>query len=232
VAILVAWSGNSNDIRGTKSSKTVSSFSFMAWVEVELTHRADDDSSGDKEQNGPQLVYQVTNAMPLRIDTGSVSSAPLLLSSLRLVPSRSNPESVAMLAISATTSQLLIVTNAHNPTGKAAGGRVLQIEALHPYWRFISLTGDKVILPSFRGGTSGGLVDCAHLVQCSTNAMKIIFTTKGGMTVAFHLGSSSDSNSILATKLWSSEEALSSISSAVFFMKPMPLINPMMGMLQ
>ena len=89
---------------------------------------------------------------------------------------------------------------------------------------------DAIIIPLSRGGITGGLVEYAHLVECSSNAMTVVFTARGGMTTAFRLEASlnSDSNadaaaaddasssSTLLSKLWSSEEALGSISSAVF----------------
>lgn len=81
----------------------------------------------------------------------------------------------------------------------------------------VVLDGDSVIVPSSRGGvTSIGPNDRAHLLECSQHSMIVAFTTTVGMTTAFRFEVSSESERLMATKLWTSEEALGSISSAVF----------------
>ncbi|KAL7531389.1 hypothetical protein ACHAXR_004009 [Thalassiosira sp. AJA248-18] len=85
-------------------------------------------------------------------------------------------------------------------------------------WSSQSLDGDAIIVPSSRGGggaTSSGLVKYAHLVECSNDGMTVVFTAVGGMTTAFRY-ESTDSNSLVNKQLWSTEEALGSVSSAIF----------------
>ena len=67
-----------------------------------------------------------------------------------------------------------------------------------------------------------GLVRRAHLVDCSADGMTVAFTALGGATSAFRFepspsgGEGDPSVAYRATRLWSSEEALASVSSAVF----------------
>ena len=78
---------------------------------------------------------------------------------------------------------------------------------------------DDVIVPSSRGGSEKipGLVRNGHLVECSKQSMTVVFTALGGMTVAYQFKPSASSTSKSNMKqLWSSEEALGSISSAIF----------------
>ena len=77
-----------------------------------------------------------------------------------------------------------------------------------------SIEGDRVLIPPSRGGTTGGLVQNAHLVECKADSMTAVFAARGGMTVALRL--TTKGSSLSATQLWSTEEALGSISSAVF----------------
>lgn len=66
-----------------------------------------------------------------------------------------------------------------------------------------------------------GLVRRAHLVDCSADGMTVAFTAVGGTTTAFRFepsssGDDGDPVAYRATRLWSSEEALASVSSVVF----------------
>jgi hypothetical protein len=68
-----------------------------------------------------------------------------------------------------------------------------------------------------------GLVRRGHLLECSAKGMIVAFTSIGGTTSAFRYEPSStggndddDTVAYRATSLWSSEEALASISSALF----------------
>ena len=82
-------------------------------------------------------------------------------------------------------------------------------------WSPRSIEGDTVIVPSARGGgLSPGLVKYAHLTECSDAGMTVVFTTVGGMTAAYRFDSAADL--ITITQLWSAEEALGSVSSAIF----------------
>lgn len=72
-----------------------------------------------------------------------------------------------------------------------------------------------------------GIVRRAYLIDCTNIGMTVVYTTVGGMTSAFRVdkvsnnsndnSSSNDDDSYYSvTKLWTSEEALASISSAIF----------------
>jgi hypothetical protein len=88
-----------------------------------------------------------------------------------------------------------------------------------------STSGDSVVViapdpvdPS-SPAAAVGVIRRAHLLDCSANGMIVAFTAIGGTTSAFRFEpSSTDDDSIAyrATGLWSSEEALASISSVVF----------------
>ena len=66
--------------------------------------------------------------------------------------------------------------------------------------------------------SSVGVVRRAHLIDCTSNGMTVVYTTIGGMTSAFRFDKvlNNDGTSYSVTKLWTSEEALASISSAIF----------------
>ncbi|KAL7440344.1 hypothetical protein ACHAXM_007215 [Skeletonema potamos] len=82
-------------------------------------------------------------------------------------------------------------------------------------WSSKTFDGDSTIVPSVRGGASSiGRNDRAHLLECSEQSMTVAFTTTGGMTSTFRFETSS--SVMKSTKLWTSEEALASVSSAVF----------------
>jgi len=90
------------------------------------------------------------------------------------------------------------------------GKELLQADH-RPTWK--SQDTDNVIVPSSRGGGGGSnnpTRPTAHLLSCSNESMTVVFTTLGGMTSAFQFDSSG------MKQLWSSEEALGSISSAIF----------------
>eukprot|EP00571_Detonula_confervacea_P002477 CAMPEP_0172317202 /NCGR_PEP_ID=MMETSP1058-20130122/30890_1 /TAXON_ID=83371 /ORGANISM="Detonula confervacea, Strain CCMP 353" /LENGTH=1246 /DNA_ID=CAMNT_0013031711 /DNA_START=73 /DNA_END=3810 /DNA_ORIENTATION=+ len=122
IAIWVGWS--SKDEMG----RAVSSFSNMALVEVALTPKPTD--------RGEVMVYQIVRAVPLTMDASTSSvGAPMVLSSMRMVPHADS--TVSMLAIAATNSQLL-VTTIDVSTCKSIFGTAVEIDVLHPYWRSIA----------------------------------------------------------------------------------------------
>ncbi|KAL7471091.1 hypothetical protein ACHAXS_011390 [Conticribra weissflogii] len=366
IAILVGWSGvhhNIPSVKGQKVSKTIGSFSNMAWIHVQLTPPSYENGKGNDDKDGCNDDYLVINASPLKITdstSSSVMSIPLLLSSLRIVPSTTSSSNLALLAISSSTSEVAMITHVDITSGKGMGGKLWEMDGLHPYWRFISsihiidhatsteasasasstnhiikiagiddryptprrieslfllsdraiinfgeipldsteskenkkifhrvygsskgdeevlhdalatcpsnglvvtasveedltdqtkketiasifringetnvattplsgkkvtwsshtVEGDVTVIPSSRGGTAGGLVEFAHLVECDKKGMTVVFVSCGGMTVGLRLDGSSDGDSaVLTTKLWTSEEALGSVSSAIF----------------
>ena len=81
-----------------------------------------------------------------------------------------------------------------------------------------------VIVPSSHGigGEKGhppaSPVRGAHLLECSKDRMTVAFTALGGLTAAvrFEVLGDDDSQVSSAKQLWSAEEALGSISSAIF----------------
>lgn len=78
-------------------------------------------------------------------------------------------------------------------------------------WSPQTMDADGVLVPSSRGGgTTPGLVKYAYLAECSNDGMTVVFTTVGGMTTAYRFAKSN------MEQLWSAEEALGSISSAIF----------------
>ena len=74
-----------------------------------------------------------------------------------------------------------------------------------------SIEGDAALISP---GSSGVFVENAHLVACEPESLTAAFTAKGGMTITVRLEKSGPS--LVAKHLWSTEEALASISSAVF----------------
>ncbi|KAL7444935.1 hypothetical protein ACHAXH_008253 [Discostella pseudostelligera] len=79
--------------------------------------------------------------------------------------------------------------------------------------------GKVVIVPKSGGGkvhSPEGLVRGAHLVECSKNGMTVVFTALGGLTTAVHYEMDDDMKESSAMQLWSSEEGLGSITSAIF----------------
>ena len=77
------------------------------------------------------------------------------------------------------------------------------------------IKGDNMLSPSSGGKIAGSFVNMAYLVECKADFMMVAFTTKGGTTIALRLDKH-DSTAYTAKQLWSTEEALGSISSAVF----------------
>ena len=160
--VLVAWSSNQEVAapKSTKVTKSVSSFSSMAWVDVNLkqvvqTSEPPDVESAPKSEDyddwSTTLIksisysYEVGKAVPLNIDGGNIGSVtnPLLLSSLRKVDvavenSGNNNISLSLLAIASTTSQLYLLNNVSTASSGNGGiGHSYEIDMLHPYWRFI-----------------------------------------------------------------------------------------------
>jgi hypothetical protein len=84
----------------------------------------------------------------------------------------------------------------------------------HRTWSVSSIEGDNVLIPPSREGTTVGLVENVHLMKCQADFMTVAFTTRGGLTIAVRF----DKNGpvVTANQLWSTEEALASISSAIF----------------
>ncbi len=70
-----------------------------------------------------------------------------------------------------------------------------------------------------------GRDDRAHLLECSAQTIIVAFTTIGGMTSAIQFDASS-SDTIKSTTLWTAEEALGSISSAVFLDETHAMVAP------
>ena len=74
-----------------------------------------------------------------------------------------------------------------------------------------SIEGDTALISP---GSSGIFVENAHLIACKPDSISAAFTARGGMTIAVRLDK--NGSSLVAKHLWSTEEALASISSAVF----------------
>lgn len=74
-----------------------------------------------------------------------------------------------------------------------------------------NIEGDTTLIPTYRGS---GTVNNAHLVDCSVDSMTAVFSAKGGMTVVVTLYK--NGSSLVAKRLWSTEEALGSVTSALF----------------
>jgi len=145
IAILVGWSGVQNDVpsvKGEKISKTIGSYSNMAWIHVQLTPSSNEiGNNGNNDIDVSYGNYQVINASPLKITdstSSSVTSTPLILSSLRIVPSITSFSNLALLAIAPSTYEVAMITHIDITSGKGMGGKLWQMDGLHPYWRFIS----------------------------------------------------------------------------------------------
>ena len=137
VGIWVAWTtGDGDKKKGSSSSSSgesriVSTFASMAFVEVALTPKPTSD--GKKEV----LVYKIVRTTPLTGSADDVAlSTPIFLSSLRTAHHR-NEKMISLLAISSTSSQL-VLTTVDLSTAKSKHGQIVEIDILHPYWRYIS----------------------------------------------------------------------------------------------
>ena len=336
-SVLVSWSSTSKDItapQGTKVSKSISTFSSMAVIDIVLREvvqtteppEASAPKSEDYDDWSTTLIkslsysFEVVGGTPLNVE--GAGSTPLQLSSLRKVTGSSGYFS--LLAIAATTTQILLVNNI---SASGAGNSVAysyEIDMLHPYWRMIetisvpqidfesnratlliagvddrypsprrieslfalslnkneeeeafhringSKKGDEEVMhdvvtycPSFKtnglvvttmsGGGDGinvtpytvndertawastpfhddssflssvlseeysiGLDDRAHLLECSEGSVVVALTTMGGMSTVFRFETSSESSVIESARLWSSEEAMGSVTSTIF----------------
>eukprot|EP00986_Skeletonema_menzelii_P009847 scaffold4589_cov79-Skeletonema_menzelii.AAC.21 len=156
LAVLVAWSSLNEEIAAPKNTqviKSVSSFSSMAWIDVKLKEviqtseppEASAPKSEDYDDWSTTLIksvsysYEVGKGSPFIVD--GVGSTPLLLSSLRKVvggEKNDNKNSLSVMAIAATSSQLLLVTNINTFIGNSGGsGRSYEIDTLHPHLRLI-----------------------------------------------------------------------------------------------
>mmetsp|Transcript_14717 Transcript_14717/g.31660 ORF Transcript_14717/g.31660 Transcript_14717/m.31660 type:complete len:1277 (-) Transcript_14717:127-3957(-) len=146
------WVGWSTDNEG----KATGSFSSMAFVEVALTPKPASDGR-------IVMVYQIVRALPLNmLDVSAVASTPVLLSSLRMV--HSNDQTVSMLAISSSSTQVVSVA-IDISTAKAKYGQVVEIDVLHPYWRSISsihVDNTKAVVDT---DTSAGKETSYHVVR-------------------------------------------------------------------
>lgn len=79
--------------------------------------------------------------------------------------------------------------------------------------------GKVVIVPKSGGGKvhiPEGLGRGAHLVECSKNGVTVVFTSLGGLTTAVRYEVGDDMKVSSAMHLWSTEEGLGSITSAIF----------------
>ncbi|KAL7485282.1 hypothetical protein ACHAW6_010880 [Cyclotella cf. meneghiniana] len=81
-------------------------------------------------------------------------------------------------------------------------------------WSLSPMEGEKVLVPPSRGGMTGGIMEYAHLVECKSDFMTAVFTARGGLTIALRV--ERNGSSLDLKQLWSTEEALGSISSALF----------------
>eukprot|EP00956_Cyclotella_meneghiniana_P020747 scaffold37054_cov72-Cyclotella_meneghiniana.AAC.2 len=77
------------------------------------------------------------------------------------------------------------------------------------------IKGDNTLSSSSGEKSIASFVDMAYLVECKADFMTVAFTTKGGTTSTIRLDKH-DSTAYTAKELWTTEEALGSISSAVF----------------
>eukprot|EP00984_Skeletonema_dohrnii_P022235 scaffold11347_cov147-Skeletonema_dohrnii-CCMP3373.AAC.4 len=167
LAVLVAWSSLNQEIaapKNTQVTKSISSFSSMAWIDVKLKEviqtseppEASAPKSEDYDDWSTTLIksisysHEVVKGAPFNVD--GIGSTPLLLSSLRkVVGENNNNNSLSVLAIAASTSQLLLVTNINAVSGNGGGvGRSYEIDMLHPYWRII----DTISVPQVEDGNT------------------------------------------------------------------------------
>lgn len=114
----------------------------------------------------------------------------------------------------------MVVAASRDDEGKTVAS-AFGMDGTKSSWAPQTLEGNDVIVPTSAGdgvssASSSGLVKYAHLVECSNTGMTVVFTTLGGMTAAFRFESSSDTSSMKIKQLWSAEEALGSVSSAIF----------------
>ncbi len=122
IGIWVGWSTDDD------SGKAVGSFSSMAFAEVALTPKPASDGR-------IVTVYQIVRAAPLNVIDVAVASAPISLTSLRMV--RPADGTASLLAISTGGTQVLAAAIDLSTT-KSKRGQVVEIDALHPYWRSIA----------------------------------------------------------------------------------------------
>jgi len=171
LVVLVAWSSTNHEIsapKNTQVTKSISSFSSMAWIDVQLkqviqTSEPPEAISAPKSEDyddwSTTLIksisysYEVVKAVPFNID-GVGSTTPHLLSSLRKAVGSDN--SLSLFAIAASTSQLLLVNNVSTTTTTTSGGgsggvgHSYEIDMLHPHWRFI----DTISVPQVEGNVA------------------------------------------------------------------------------
>ena len=74
----------------------------------------------------------------------------------------------------------------------------------HVTWSDVTFDGVHVIIPSADDGSSRGLPTFAHLVKCNAYSMTAVVTAKGGIAVGLRVDKSA--SSLVATRLWSTEE--------------------------
>ena len=117
VAVWVAWSSENEE------GQVLTTLGQFAYVQVVLTHRANDDGQLHK-------IYQVTAVADA---VKSSSATPLLLSTLRMV--HHSPMLTSLLAVSSSREQLLV--EVVDIAKKRFVERTVEIDGLHPYFRSI-----------------------------------------------------------------------------------------------
>ena len=176
LAVLVAWSSLQEIAapKNTRTVKSISSFSSMAWITVDLNrvvqtsppeeadtipHNEDYDDWSTTLIKTLSYSYEVGKATPFNVAGGTIATTPLLLSSLRKVYNSQNG-SLSLLAVASTTSQLLLASNVDTTTtsiGSGGIGRSYEIDMLHPYIRFI----DSISSPDIVDGNKVATVTIA-----------------------------------------------------------------------
>ncbi|KAL7453767.1 hypothetical protein ACHAWC_005410, partial [Mediolabrus comicus] len=176
LAVLVAWSSLQEIAapKNTRTVKSISSFSSMALITVDLNrvvqtsppeeadtipHNEDYDDWSTTLVKTLSYSYEVGKATPFNVAGGAIATTPLLLSSLRKVYN-SQSDSLSLLAVASTTSQLLLASNVDTTTtsiGSGGIGRSYEIDMLHPYIRFI----DSISSPDLVDGNKVATVTIA-----------------------------------------------------------------------
>lgn len=74
----------------------------------------------------------------------------------------------------------------------------------HVTWSNGNIEGVSVLISNAGDGTSRGLPNYAHLVKCNADSLTAVITAKGGIAVGLRVDK--HDSSLVATKLWSTEE--------------------------
>ncbi|KAL7554367.1 hypothetical protein ACHAWF_017814 [Thalassiosira exigua] len=130
IVVWVGWSADERD-GDHRAGRAVGTFGSTALAELAV-------ASVPASEGREVSVYQVVRVAPLVLAEGAAALAgeALRLSSWRVARHREGGKAT-LLAVSADASRLLAAT-VDVGAGKAKAGRVVEIDALHPYWRAVA----------------------------------------------------------------------------------------------